>query len=109
MATVDLWRAIESLASENWTEEAIASALGVPLRQIRKLRLLATVHPAILDQIGAGDMPRETELRTIACAARRSGRGLETVQTEEGRGRHLVAALPGARKNPLFREKREIR
>ena len=25
MASVDLWRAIERLASENWTEEAIAS------------------------------------------------------------------------------------
>ena len=70
MATVDLWRAIESLASENWTEEAIAAALAVPLRQIRKLRLLATVHPAILDQIGAGDMPKERELRTIASAPR---------------------------------------
>ena len=46
MATVDLWRSIESLASENWTEDAIAAALAVPVRQIRKLRLLATVHPA---------------------------------------------------------------
>ena len=70
MATVDLWRAIESLASENWTEDAIADALAVPLRQIRKLRLLANVHSAILDQIGAGDMPREQELRTIASAPR---------------------------------------
>ncbi|MFZ0601686.1 MAG: ParB N-terminal domain-containing protein [Roseiarcus sp.] len=70
MATVDLWRSIESLASENWTEEAIASALAIPVRQIRKLRLLATVHPTILDQIGAGDMPREQELRTIASASR---------------------------------------
>ena len=70
MATVDLWRAIESLASENWTEEAIGSALAIPVRQIRKLRLLATVHPAILDQIGAGDMPKEQELRTIAAASR---------------------------------------
>ena len=59
MATIDLWRSIESLACENWTEEAIASALAIPVRQIRKLRLLATVHPAILDQIGAGDMPKE--------------------------------------------------
>jgi ParB family chromosome partitioning protein len=58
MATVDLWRSIESLAAENWTEEAIASAL------------LATVHPAILDQVGAGDMPKEQELRTIASAFR---------------------------------------
>jgi ParB family transcriptional regulator, chromosome partitioning protein len=70
MSTVDLWRAIESLASENWTEEAIASALAVSLRQIRKLRLLATVHPAILEQIGAGDMPKEQELRLIASASR---------------------------------------
>ena len=70
MATVDLWRSIESLASENWTEEAIASALAIPVRQIRKLRLLATVHPAILDQVGAGDMPKEQELRTIASASR---------------------------------------
>ena len=70
MATVDLWRSIESLASENWTEEAIASALAIPVRQIRKLRLLATVHPAILDQIGLGDMPKEQELRTIASASR---------------------------------------
>ena len=69
MATVDLWRSIESLASENWTEEAIASALAIPVRQIRKLRLLATVHPAILDQVGAGDMPKEQELRTIASAS----------------------------------------
>ncbi len=60
---------IESLASENWTEEAIAAALAVSVRQIRKLRLLATVHPAILDQIGAGDMPKEQELRTIASAS----------------------------------------
>ena len=70
MASVDLWRAIESLVSENWTEEAIAAALAIPVRQIRKLRLLATVHPAILDQIGAGDMPKEQELRTIASASR---------------------------------------
>jgi ParB family chromosome partitioning protein len=70
MATVDLWRSIETLASENWTEDAIAAALAIPVRQIRKLRLLATVHPAILDQIGAGDMPREQELRTIASAPR---------------------------------------
>ena len=70
MATVDLWRAIESLASENWTEDAIAAALAISVRQIRKLRLLANVHPAILDRIAEGDMPKEQELRTIASASR---------------------------------------
>jgi ParB family transcriptional regulator, chromosome partitioning protein len=70
MATVDLWRAIESLASEHWTEEAIAGALAISVRQIRKLRLLANVHPAILDRIAEGDMPREQELKVIASASR---------------------------------------
>ena len=70
MSTVDLWRSIETLASENWTEDAIAAALAIPVRQIRRLRLLANIHPALLDQIGAGDMPREHELRTIASAPR---------------------------------------
>jgi ParB/RepB/Spo0J family partition protein len=108
MAVIDLWRSIESLASENWTEEAIASALAIPVRQIRKLRLLATVHPAILDQIGAGDMPREQELRTIA-SARGSGRSLEEAEAEEGRRRSLVEDRAGARKDPLLRKRRKIR
>ena len=68
MSNVDLWRAIEALASDHWTEEAVATALAVPVRQIKKLRLLANVHPAMLDQIGLGDMPDERYLRTIACA-----------------------------------------
>jgi hypothetical protein len=55
MSNVDLWRAIEALASDHWTQEAIATALAVPVRQIKKLRLLANVHPAMLDQIGLGD------------------------------------------------------
>ena len=79
MATIDLWRSIESLACENWTEDAIASALAIPVRQIRKLRLLATVHPAILDQIGAGDMPKEPTADDRLRAARGASRGLEKV------------------------------
>ena len=109
MATVDLWRSIESLASENWTEEAIASALAIPVRQIRKLRLLATVHPAILDQVGAGDMPKEQELRTIASASREDQAcSLEEAEAEKGRGRHLVEDCPGARKDPLLRPRRQV-
>ena len=40
------------------------------MRQVKKLRLLANIHPAILDQTGAGDMLQERELRTIASAPR---------------------------------------
>jgi ParB/RepB/Spo0J family partition protein len=66
---VDQWRGIERLVALDWTEEAIAVALTLPVRQIRKLRLLANVLPAMLDHIAKGDMPSEQQLRTIAAAA----------------------------------------
>lgn len=66
---VDQWRGIERLVALGWTEEAIAVALALPVRQIRKLRLLANVLPAMLDQMAKGDMPNEQQLRTIASAS----------------------------------------
>jgi len=66
---VDQWRAIERLVALNWTEEAIAIALALPVRQIKKLRLLANVLPSMLDQMAKGDMPDERQLRTIASAS----------------------------------------
>ncbi|RWK72341.1 MAG: plasmid partitioning protein, partial [Mesorhizobium sp.] len=60
---------IERLVALGWTEEAIALALALPVRQIRKLRLLANVLPAMLDQMAKGDMPNEQQLRTIASAS----------------------------------------
>ncbi|MER8402562.1 ParB N-terminal domain-containing protein [Mesorhizobium sp. M1348] len=66
---VDQWRAIERLVALGWTEEAIAVALALPVRQIRKLRLLANVLPAMLEQMAKGDMPNEQQLRTIASAS----------------------------------------
>ena len=65
---VDQWRAIERLVALGWTEEAIAIALALPVRQIKKLRLLANVLPAMLDHIAKGDMPNEQQLRAIAAA-----------------------------------------
>ncbi|ACM39469.1 chromosome partitioning protein (plasmid) [Allorhizobium ampelinum S4] len=66
---VDQWRGIERLVALGWTEEAIGVALALPVRQIRKLRLLANVLPAILDHMALGDMPNEQQLRTIAAAS----------------------------------------
>ncbi|GLS35026.1 peptide transporter [Mesorhizobium tianshanense] len=66
---VDQWRAIERLVALSWTEEAIAVALALPVRQIRKLRLLAKVLPAMLDHMAKGDIPDERQLRTIASAS----------------------------------------
>ncbi|WP_298277572.1 ParB N-terminal domain-containing protein [uncultured Bradyrhizobium sp.] len=65
---VDLWRRIERLVALGWTEESIGIALGQSVRQIRKLRLLANILPAMLDHIATGDMPSEQHLRTIAAA-----------------------------------------
>ncbi|WP_159650660.1 ParB/RepB/Spo0J family partition protein, partial [Bosea sp. 125] len=65
---VDQWRAIERLVALGWTEEAIGIALALPVRQIRKLRLLANVLPAMLDHMAKGDMPGEQQLRAIAAA-----------------------------------------
>ncbi|MEY9424166.1 ParB family chromosome partitioning protein [Bradyrhizobium japonicum] len=66
---VDQWRAIERLVGLGWTEEAIGVALALPVRHIRKLRLLANVLPAMLDHMAKGDMPDERQLRTIASAS----------------------------------------
>ena len=66
---VDQWRAIERLVALGWTEEGIAAALALPIRQIKKLRLLANVLPAMLDHMAKGDMPDERQLRTIAAAS----------------------------------------
>ncbi|WP_160011105.1 ParB/RepB/Spo0J family partition protein [Rhizobium sp. 18055] len=66
---IDQWRGIERLVALGWTEEAIAVALTLPVRQIRKLRLLANVLPAMLDHMAKGDMPSEPQLRTIAAAS----------------------------------------
>ncbi|MEC9461705.1 MAG: ParB/RepB/Spo0J family partition protein, partial [Pseudomonadota bacterium] len=65
---VDQWRGIERLVALGWTEEAIAVALALPVRQIRKLRLLANVLPTMLEQMALGDMPSEQQLRIIAAA-----------------------------------------
>lgn len=68
MSVICQWKAVESLVSDHWTEDAISTALALPVRTIRKLRLLANIHPGILDQIGRGDMPDERYLRIIAGA-----------------------------------------
>ncbi len=68
LGAVDQWRGTERLIALGWTEEAIAIALALPVRQIRKLRLLANVLPAMLDQMALGDMPNEQQLRTSAAA-----------------------------------------
>ena len=69
MGPVDQWRAIEALVSADWTEDAIAAALALPVRTLRKLRLLAHIHPGMLDQMAMGDMPNESWLRAISAAS----------------------------------------
>ncbi len=69
MSSVDIWRAIERLEAQGWNEQAIADALALPLRTIRRLKLLAHLHPPMLDVMAQGSMPNEEQLRTIAAAS----------------------------------------
>jgi len=70
MSSVDIWRAIERLEAQGWNEQAIADALALPARTVRRLKLLAHLHPAMLDVMAQGSMPNEEQLRTIALATR---------------------------------------
>jgi len=70
MSSVDIWRAIERLEAQGWNEQAIADALALPVRTVRRLKLLAHLHPAMLDVMAQGSMPNEEQLRTIALAPR---------------------------------------
>ena len=69
MTPLDQWRAIEALVSADWTEDAIASCLALPIRSLRRLRLLGQMLPAMLDQMALGDMPAEHMLPAIAAAS----------------------------------------
>ncbi|MDA8250669.1 MAG: ParB N-terminal domain-containing protein [Rhodospirillales bacterium] len=70
MSSIDIWRAIERLEAQSWNEQAIGDALALPVRTVRRLKLLAELHPPMLDVMALGSMPNEEQLRTIAAAAR---------------------------------------
>ena len=70
MSSVDIWRAIERLEAQGWNEQAIGDALALPVRTVRRLKLLAHLHPPMLDVMALGSMPNEEQLRTIAAATR---------------------------------------
>jgi ParB/RepB/Spo0J family partition protein len=70
MTSVDIWRAIERLEAQGWNEQAISDALALTVRTVRRLKLLAHLHPAMLDVMALGSMPSEEHLRTIAVATR---------------------------------------
>jgi ParB family transcriptional regulator, chromosome partitioning protein len=70
MNSVDIWRGIDALEQKGWNEPAIADALALPVRTIKRLKLLAHLHPPMLEVIANGNMPSEDQLRTIAGASR---------------------------------------
>jgi ParB family chromosome partitioning protein len=70
MNSVDIWRGIDALEKNGWNEQAIAAALALPVRTVKRLKLLAHLHPPMLDAIAAGNAPTEDQLRTIAAASR---------------------------------------
>ena len=68
LSPVDQWHAIDRLEAAGWNVEAISATLALPTRTIRKLKLLASIHPPMLDHIAQGELPNEPDLRVIANA-----------------------------------------
>ncbi|MBI0536943.1 hypothetical protein D9599_15340 [Roseomonas sp. KE2513] len=69
MNPVDQWRAVEALVSEDWTPEAISTAMNMSVRRVNVLRHMTHILPAMLTQMARGDMPTEQQLRTIGLAS----------------------------------------
>jgi len=69
-ATVDIYRAMQALAIDGWTDDAIATALNLPPRTVKRLKLCGNILPAILDHMATGDEPQTQHLKTIAQASR---------------------------------------
>lgn len=67
MNRVDVWKAVKKLEAQGWQEQAIAGALCFSLRALRSIKLLAHVHPPMLDAL-AVSMASDEQLRTIGCA-----------------------------------------
>ncbi|MCG7354682.1 ParB N-terminal domain-containing protein [Roseomonas mucosa] len=70
MCSVDLWRHIEAMlgSDQGWNEQGVATALNMNIRSVKRLRLLARIHPAILDHMAQGDEPDPDDLQLIANA-----------------------------------------
>ena len=70
MCSVDLWRHIEAMlgSDQGWTEQGIANALNMSVRSVKRLRVLANIHPGILDYMTTGDEPDHEDLAAIANA-----------------------------------------
>lgn len=70
LCSVDLWRHIEAMlgSDQGWNEQGVATALNMNVRSVKRLRLLASIHPAILDHMAQGDEPDPNDLQVIANA-----------------------------------------
>ena len=99
-----IWRSHRGVrSSDQWTDDAIGGALALPVRTIKKLRLLAHIHPAMLDYIAKGDMPKEEHLPDNLRRKRgRASLGLEELQSQEKRTaqRFMVGNRPRVGKTP---------
>ncbi|GAB0120378.1 ParB/RepB/Spo0J family partition protein [Acidisoma sp. 7E03] len=67
MNRVDVWRAVQKLETLGWQEQAIADALAFSVRGLRGIKLLAHIHPPMLDAL-AVSIAKDELLRVIGCA-----------------------------------------
>ena len=57
-ATVDIYRAMQNFSADGWTDDGIATALNLPPRTVKRLKLCGGILPAILDHMATGDEPQ---------------------------------------------------
>ena len=84
-ATVDLYRAMQALAGDGWTDDAIATSLSLMPRTVKRLKLCGKILPTILDQMTPSNEPPDACLRIDRTGITRgSDAGVEEVQAQEG-------------------------
>ena len=90
MTSVDIWRGVEDLEKRGWNEQAIADALNLPMRTIKRLKLLAHIHPPMLDVMAQQHALGGAAPHDRGGNPRGTGPGLEEEQAQE-RPRGLLA------------------
>jgi hypothetical protein len=103
MSSVDIWRAIERFDAQGWSEQAIGDAFALPVRTVRRPKLPAHLHPAMLDVMALGSMPSEgAAAHDRRRHVRGTSAGLEEVQVQGGSNRCCLA-LPSGSQRPHTR------
>ena len=110
MNSVDIWRGIEKLEAQGWNEQAIADALALPVRTVKRLKLLAqsaSAHPGCDGAWRHAERGPDPHHR--GGQHRGTGAGLEEAQAAQERADELVCRRQRALQAANSVLRREVR